>query len=315
MKYKICVTGGAGFIGSHLVDRLVQEGHRVFVIDNFFTGAGENLNNQITGFYPNDIQDPQIIEIFKNEKPDIVFHLAALANVSLSMEEPNETISVNVNGTLNLLEASKKAGVKKFIFISTGGALYGESKRLPADESTKINPESVYGLSKFIGEELIKLYGRVYGINFTILRLPNVYGPRQNPKGEAGVVAIFTNQMLNNERPVIFGDGNKTRDYVYVLDIVEACFLVMTKGNKEILNLGWSKEIKDIEIFKSIKSNLDKDTQPIFDNFRIGEVKKICLNNKRAKKVLGWKPKTKLSEGISTTVKYYQTKKHDKQKT
>jgi len=300
---KILVTGGVGFIGSHIVDAYINLGYKVVVIDNLSTGFRKNLNPKAK-FYKADIGDLLKIEkIFQKEKPQIVNHHAAIAEVVKSLRDPLPTLNVNVIGTINLLLAAGKIRVKKFIFSSTGGAIYGQPDKIPADENTPAIPLSPYGLSKLLGEECIKFYARIFGFDYLIFRYPNVYGPRQNPKGEAGVVAIFSGLMKKDKRPTIFGDGTKTRDYVYVDDIVKANIIGFKKGKNEIFNLGWAKKISDQKIFDTIAKNLNFKKPPIYVPFRRGEVYQIALSAKKARKNLGWQPKISSEKGIRKTVK------------
>ena len=302
---RILVTGGAGFIGSHVVDRYVDLGHEVAVIDNLSTGFEKNLNAKAK-FFKADIRElEKIYEIVGDFKPDVINHHAALAEVTKSIENPSDTLAVNVMGTANVLLAGGKASIKHFIFSSTGGAIYGDPVHLPADESCKPAPLSPYGLSKLLGENIIEFYARIYGLTYTIFRYSNVYGPRQNPGGEAGVVAIFTNLIKSGTRPTIFGDGSKTRDYVYVGDIVSANELALDTTENNLLNLGWGKEISDQEIFDAIASALNFSEDSIYAPFREGEVSKISLDSTKARKILGWVPKVNITEGINITTKCY----------
>jgi len=300
---KILVTGGVGFIGSHIVDAYINLGYKVVVIDNLSTGFRKNLNPKAK-FYKVDIGDlPKIEKIFQKEKPQIVNHHAAIAEVVKSLRDPLPTLNVNVIGTINLLLVAGKIRVKKFIFSSTGGAIYGQPDKIPADENTPAIPLSPYGLSKLLGEECIKFYAKHYGFDYLIFRYPNVYGPRQNPKGEAGVVAIFSGLMRKGKQPTIFGDGSKTRDYVHIDDIVRANIIGLHKGKNEIFNLGWAKKISDQKIFDTIAKNLNFKKPPIYAPFRHGEVYQIALSAKKARKNLGWQPQISLEEGIKKTVK------------
>ncbi|MFB0518121.1 MAG: NAD-dependent epimerase/dehydratase family protein, partial [Acidobacteriota bacterium] len=260
---KVLVTGGAGFIGSHVVDYLIAEGHEVVVVDNLSMGRRQNINPRAK-FYQMDICHEGLKELFQKERPDVVNHHAAQVNLRLSVEDPLSDAGVNLLGSLNLLESSRRTGVKKLIYISSGGAIYGEPKKLPVREEDPICPLSPYGLHKYMVELYLSLYFQSYGLHYTILRYPNVYGPRQDPKGEAGVVAIFSQQMLRGEQPVIFGDGSKTRDYVFVEDIVEANILAMEEGDQETYNLGWAREVTDQEIFDRVREALASDIQPIY---------------------------------------------------
>lgn len=304
---KVLVTGGAGFIGSHLVDRLIEIGHEVAVVDNLSTGKEENINRRAK-FYRLDIRDSKLEEVFASETPEIVNHHAAQVSVTKSVTEPLWDAQINILGSLNLLELARPYKVKKFIYASTGGAVYGEPEYIPADEEHKVAPLSPYGISKFMVEKYIAVYGHNYGLPYTILRYSNVYGPRQDPHGEAGVVAIFNQQMLANIQPTIFGDGSKTRDYVYVADIVEANILALSQGDGEIYNLGWGKEITDYSIFDEVRKALNYSGEPSYSSKRPGEVENIALNAAKARKSLGWEPKISLTEGIKEATSYYKTK-------
>lgn len=298
-KSKILVTGGAGFIGSHIVDAYIKLGHKVIIIDNLSTGFKKNINPKAI-FYKMDIRDKKSIEkIFKKEKPQIVNHHAAIAEIIKSLRDPIPTIETNVIGTINLLMTGKDTGIKKFIFASTGGAIYGEPKKIPADEKTPAAPLSPYGLSKLQGEEAIACYARNFRFDYLIFRYPNVYGPRQDPRGEAGVVAIFSDLIKNGCKPTIFGDGTKTRDYIYVDDIIRANVIALTKGRNEILNLGWGKKISDQMIFDAIAKNINNNIDnPIYVPYRKGEVYQIALSAKKAKHKLNWSPKITFENGI-----------------
>jgi len=302
---KIIVTGGAGFIASHIADRYIKDGNRVIIIDNLSAGFRKNINPRAK-FYKADIRNlSQIKRIFKKERPEIVNHHAAIAEVIKSVRNPIPTFETNVLGTANVSLAFGNFGVgkrKKFIFSSSGGAIYGDPKKIPADESTEIAPVSPYGLSKFLGEEIIKFYSREFGFKYLILRYANVYGPRQNPKGEAGVVAIFGRLIKIGIRPKIFGDGTKARDYVYIDDIVRANTLGLKRGGNEILNIGLERKISDRKIFDTIAKLLHYSDTPIHAPYRKGEIYQISLNARRAGKILDWRPRISLEDGIKKTL-------------
>jgi len=302
---KFLVTGGAGFIASHIVDRLVNDGSQVVVVDDLSTGSEDNLNVKAK-FYKMDIRSPELASVFEAEKPDYVSHHAAQASVIKALREPALDAQVNIEGSLNLIHLSQKYGVKKIVYASTGGALYGEPKYLPADENHPVNPLTPYGVSKHTVEHYLYLYDVNYGLNYTVLRYANVYGSRQNPRGEAGVIAIFTQKMLYGERPIIFGDGTATRDYVYIDDIVEANMLALDRGDRGIYNIGTNREASVNEIFYILKAELDYRLDPINEPKRAGEVQRICLTNDKAKAELRWIPKVKLEEGIKRTIRYYR---------
>lgn len=304
---KILVTGGAGFIASHLVDRLIAEGHCVIVVDNLSAGRKENVNPKAL-FYKVDICDSIALEdVFKKEMPEIVDHHAAQVNVTKSVEKPIYDANVNILGSLNLCELSKKYQIEKFIYASTGGAVYGEPKNLPVKETYPIEPLSQYGVSKHTVEHYLSIFYKLYGLNFTVLRYPNVYGPRQSPHGEAGVVAIFSELILQNKRPTIFGDGSKTRDYVYVEDLIMANLSVLNNvGNGEMYNLGWGREISDLEVFNTVRRALESDIDPIFSKKRPGEIDHISLDSSKAMKELKWTPKVTFEEGVKLATQYYR---------
>jgi UDP-glucose 4-epimerase len=296
---KVLVTGGAGFIGSHIVDELVKNGYGVVVVDNLVTGNKNNINPKVE-FVEGDITNKNLDEKINFQEIDVVIHQAAQINVRKSVENPIYDGDINVLGTLNILENMRKYDVKKIIYASSGGAVYGEPKHLPVDENHPIAPLSPYGLSKYCGEEYIKLYNRLYGIEYCILRYSNVYGERQDPRGEAGVISIFIDRILNNESPVIFGDGNQTRDFVYVGDVARANLMAFDWKN-EIVNIGTGKETSVNELFKVIADELNYKDKPIYDKPREGEVRRIYLDIKKAEK-LGWKPEIDLKEGIKRVV-------------
>ena len=304
---RVLVTGGAGFIASHVVDALVKEGHEVAVVDDLSMGKREQVHPSAR-FYRVDIRDRQALEeVFRTERPEVVNHHAAQADLRRSMSEPSFDASVNIVGSLNLLEFSLTHKVRKFINISSGGAVYGEPQRLPVDELHPIHPVSVYGVSKYAVEQYLRLFDG-FGLDYTILRYANVYGPRQNPAGEAGVVAIFSRQMLAGECPTIFGDGTKTRDYVYVDDIVAANLLAMTekRASGRSYNVGLGREVSDRQIFELVRRAAGATVEPIAASKRPGEIDRICLDASLAKAELGWEPTIFLEEGISQTVAFYQ---------
>ena len=300
---KILITGGAGFIASHLVDALISAGHKVSVVDNLSTGDIYNVN-KAANFYEVDILDSfKLKSIFEFEKPDLVSHHAAQTSVRLSEESPTKDVSTNVIGTLNILNLCLTYKVKKIVFSSTC-AVYSEPSYLPMDEEHPIDPKSIYGLSKYTAENYIRFFSKSSHLKYTIFRYGNVFGPRQNPLGEAGVVSIFTGQMLNGIRPVIYGDGNKTRDYIFVNDIVMANLNVLdVAGDNQTFNLASGKEISDFEIFSSVRNSIGIDVEPSFANIRKGEAERVSLSIKKANEILRWEPKTLLDQGILEVVR------------
>lgn len=302
---KILVTGGAGFIGSHLVDALIERGDEVVVVDNLSTGRRENVNPQ-TKLYELSVGDLGLADIFERERPDIISHHAAQIDLRRSVAEPLFDAQENILGSLNVIVNSIRYGVKNFIYASSGGAVYGEPQYLPVDENHPINPTSQYGVSKHTVEHYLHSYALQYGLNYVVLRYPNVYGPRQNPLGEAGVVAIFARQMLGGERPTIFGSGDKTRDYTYVSDVVSANLLAMEQGKNAICNIGTAVETSDQEIFDTLAAALGYDGSPLYTSVRPGEIQRICLDWSKAERELGWRPQLSLKEGIAKTVAYFK---------
>ncbi len=302
---KILVTGGAGFIGSQVVDKYIEEGHTVIVVDSLVTGHEKNLHPQAT-FYNCDITSPKLLEIFQKEKPDIVNHHAAQMNVRRSIEEPVYDAQTNVVGLINVLSCAIETKVKRFIFISSGGAMYGDAPILPTPEETDPMPLSPYGLAKHIGEQYVELYHRLYGMSYVILRYANVYGPRQNPEGEAGVIAIFIDNMLNGKKATIFGDGEQTRDYVYVADVVAANSKAVAAGENKILNLGTGREVSVLELHSVIQEILLVSEKPEFAEKRHGEVFRGALNCTAAENILSWKATVDLKKGIEKTVQWFK---------
>lgn len=302
---KALVTGGAGFIGSHLSDRLIESGHEVVIVDDLSTGQTENLPAEAK-FYQADIRDEALADIFESERPEVVFHHAAHADVTHSVKDPRHDASVNILGTLNLLECCRQYGVAKLIYANTGGALYGEPTYSPVDESHPIAPLSPYGVSKRTAEQYLHVYHVNHGLQYTSLRYPNIYGPRQNPHGEAGVVAIFAMLLLTGGRPTIFGDGSKTRDYLYVGDVVDANLLALNSEACGIYNLGRGIEVTDLEMFEAVRDAVGSKTRPKFAEVRPGEVEHMALDASRAREGLGWEWQTDLAEGIAAAVDYYR---------
>ncbi|MCL5019160.1 MAG: NAD-dependent epimerase/dehydratase family protein [Patescibacteria group bacterium] len=298
------ITGGAGFIGSNIVDIFIENGIDVAVLDDLSTGFIENLNSRAR-FYKVDIRDAAAVaEVFDAEKPDFVDHLAAQMDVRRSTIDPVFDAEVNIIGSLNIIINSLRVGVKKIIYASTGGAVYGEPEYLPADENHPVNPICQYGISKHTVEHYLYLYRYNYGLEYTVLRYPNVYGPRQNPHGEAGVVAIFTNKIISGEAPTIFGDGSQTRDYTYVKDVANANLIALEKGNGEIINIGTGLETSVNDIFNSLNTWCKTNLTPVYARERLGEIQRVALNADKAKRVLGWKPDYTLDRGLGETVEF-----------
>jgi UDP-glucose 4-epimerase len=302
---KILVTGGAGFIGSHIVDAFVERGHEVVVVDDLSSGRRENVNEQAT-FVEMDIRDDRVSELFARERFDVVCHQAAQMDVRRSVADPIFDARVNVLGTLNLLQSSVQNGVKKFLFASTGGAIYGEQDTFPADEEHPLRPLSPYGITKLTGEKYLYFYQVTYGLQHVILRYANVYGPRQNPHGEAGVVAIFTTRMLAGEQAVINGDGEQTRDYVYVADVVRANLLALDYPDSEVFNIGTGIETTVNQIFRTLNELTGAGAPEYHGPSKPGEQLRSVLSYDKATRLLGWKPEVELHDGLRRTVEYFR---------
>lgn len=302
---KVLVTGGAGFIGSHIVDRLIQEGHEVVVVDNLSTGKRRNLN-RAARFYKTDIQGWRLERVFRNERPNVVMHLAAQMDVRKSVEDPVFDAQVNVLGTLNILQQAVKHGVRKVVFSSSGGAIYGEQDVFPAPESHATKPLSPYGLSKLCGEQYLSYYERVGGIQVVNLRYANVYGPRQDPEGEAGVVAIFIQKLLNNEQPVINGNGRQTRDFVFVEDVVEANLAVMGQETAGTYNVGTGVETSINDLFRILAQHTGSICKELHGPAKKGEQARSVIDASKLRHELSWEPKMSLSDGLKRTVEYFR---------
>lgn len=298
----ILVTGGAGFIGSHIVDCYIKEGFRVVVIDNLSTGNKKNINKKAI-FYQMDLKDQGLDRIFKKEKIDYVNHHAAHISVQESLKNPLKNAKENIENLLRLLECCRKYHIKKFIFASTGGAIYGKTNQIPTNEKVIPTPQSPYGISKLACEYYVRFYGEIHRLPYVILRYANVYGPRQYADGEGGVIAIFIKKITQGESPVIYGDGEQTRDYVYVSDISEANFLALKIKGNHVLNIGTEKETTVNELLKKIKKELQKNIHAKNANPLPGEVRRSCLENSKAKKYIQWTPQISLEEGIRRTIK------------
>jgi UDP-glucose 4-epimerase len=304
---KILVTGGGGFIGSQLVETLLAEGHTPIILDNFSNGRKENLPEGVICYRRNLLSD-KVEKIFKKEKPDIVMHLAAQISVARSLENPAEDAAVNILGTVKLLGYSVKYGVKKFIF-SSSSAVYGTTDDVLTEE-TATSPISFYGTSKLVSESYIKLFGTSFSLPYTILRYANVYGPRQRSDGEGGVISIFIEQLLNDETPVIYGDGTQTRDFVYVEDVARANLLAIDNANNEIINISTNTQTSINLLYTLLSSKLDKPGTPDYQGTRDGDIKHSLLSNVKALDSLKWEPQYDLIGGLEKTVEYFREKAH-----
>jgi UDP-glucose 4-epimerase len=303
------VTGGAGFIGSNLVDSLLERGDEVTVVDDLSTGRMVNLDGALAKgaeLVEMDIREAEaLIRVFGEKRPEAVFHLAAQIDVRKSLSDPFFDASVNVGGTANVLEAARAAECGRLVFVSTGGAIYGEGEgqRIPLGEDAPIAPMSVYGQSKYAAEGYLALYERLYGLSGISLRLGNVYGPRQDPLGEAGVIAIFCGLLKEGGRPTVFGDGTQTRDYIYVGDVVSAALAAAESEVTGAVNIGTGKETDVLELIESLKSLSGNESfDPEFAPERTGEVQRIAIDAGRAERELDWRAEMNLDEGLRVTL-------------
>ena len=311
---KILITGGAGFIGSNVADACIQAGHEVVVVDNLFTGKLENLNAKAK-FYLADVRSAEIKKIFEIEKPDIVNHHAAQMSVPASVEDPAFDADVNVKGFINVLEAARRNDTKKVIFISSGGAVYGNATEYPTTEAYQPEPASPYAITKFVSEKYLAFYKHQYGLDYTVLRYANVFGPRQVPHGEAGVVAVFMDRLISGKGSVVYRYPEEprgmTRDYCFVGDVARANLLAIEKGSGQAFNIGTEVATHTLDLYSAIheavKSRLDIPKgleKPAIGDARPGDLKRSCLDFAKAKKELGWEPKAGLKEGLGLTLQW-----------
>lgn len=304
---KILVTGGAGFIGSHVVDLFISRGFEVVIVDDLSTGRASNLN-PAAKFYKMDIRNPKLREVFESERPDYISHHAAQMDVRRSVAQPLFDADVNILGSINVIECAKEFNVKHFVYISSGGAAYGEPEVLPCDEMHPVNPICQYGASKHTVEHYLYMYHVNYGLEYTVLRYPNVFGPRQDPHGEAGVVAIFTGKMLLGEPVTINGDGEQTRDFVFVRDCAFGNYLAVTVEHPSgIYNLGWGRPTSINEIFTNLAEITNYTQAAAYGAAKVGETRHIYLSADKAKRELGWAPTISLEDGLRETVEYFKT--------
>lgn len=302
---KILVTGGAGFIGSNVVDAYVEAGHQVVVVDNLSSGNRTNLNPAAT-LYEMDLRSPELGDVLAEERPEVVNHHAAQIDVRRSVADPLYDASINIMGSIALLEACRKAGVRKVVYSSTGGAMYGEPECLPCEENHPIRPLSPYGASKATVEHYLFMYRQNFGLSYTILRYPNVYGPRQDPFGEAGVIAIFTERMLRGEPVTINGSGEQERDFIYVGDCVSANLLALEAGDGREYNLGWGLGVTVNEVYHRLKAITGYSLEAAHGPAKTGETFRIYLGTSRIQKELGWAPQVPLEEGLARTVQFFR---------
>ena len=302
---KILVTGGAGFIASHITDAFIDQGHEVFVLDNLSTGFKKNINPKAE-FIESDICDQSLSQLFEKEKFEVVNHHAAQMDVRRSVADPAFDANTNIIGTINLLQNSVRNGVRKFIFASTGGAVYGEQNYFPADENHPTSPLSPYGISKLAVEKYLFFYSTQYKLNYTVLRYANIYGPRQNPFGEAGVVAIFSSKLLKKEQTIINGSGKQTRDYVFVGDVVKANLLTITDEKSDIYNVGTGKETDVNELFSELNKITGNNAAEKHGPAAPGEQMRSVITSEKLFKKFTWKPDTELHIGLENTVDFFR---------
>lgn len=306
---KVLVTGGAGFIASHVADAYIAAGHDVAIVDDLSRGFRNNVNARAR-FYQGDVRDREFLEsVFQREKPDAVNHHAAQMDVRRGVQEPIFDASVNILGSINVLDACVAHKVQRVIYISTAGAAYGEPKEMPVCEGDPINPITPYGISKHTVEHYLFTYRVLYGLTYVVLRYGNVYGPRQSSKGEAGVFAIFCERILGGVRPVIYGDGSKIRDYVYIEDVARANVLALERGTGEIFNIANGVATTDYEVFRVVRDGLGlRNLEPDYVPVRPGEIDRIYLNISKAERLLGWRAAVSLEEGARRTVAFFKNR-------
>ncbi len=303
---KILVTGGAGFIASHIVDAYINAGHDVVVMDDLSSGSKRNVHPRAT-LVEMDIRSPEVEKVFRTERFDVVNHHAAQMDVRRSVADPKFDASVNVLGGLNVFEHARAHGVRRIIFASTGGAIYGEQDVFPATEEHPLRPLSPYGITKLSTEKYLFYYKAVHGIDHVILRYANVYGPRQNPHGEAGVVAIFASKLVRGEQPVINGDGMQTRDYTYVGDVVRANLLALSVKGSNIYNVGTGRESDVNLLFRVLRDHLNPSAAEQHGPAKAGEQMRSVISHAKIARELGWKPTVALEDGLRTTAEYFRT--------
>ncbi len=301
---RVLVTGGAGFIGSHIVDLLVETGHQVAVVDNLSTGHFENITPRIN-FYKQDICDRAFTETIAREKPEAVIHLAAQADVQCSINNPLADASNNILGAINLLQTCTSYGVGKIVYASTA-AVYGNPSHLPLDEGHLVEPQNPYGISKCTVEHYLRVYKEISKINYTVLRFANVYGPRQDSAGEGGVVAIFADKILKGERPHIFGNGEQTRDFVYVKDVAFAGIAALHRGDGGVFNISTGEGISVNRLFRELLEITGSRLEPVYKLPRPGDITHSYLANRSACTTLDWRPRYSLADGLRETVAFYR---------
>jgi len=305
---KVLVTGGAGFIGSHLCDALIERGHDVHVIDDLSGGYREQVPAQAT-LHEMDIRDTRVVDVWKEHRFELMFHLAAQMDVRRSVADPRYDADVNVGGLLNLMEAGRQHGLKRVVFSSTGGAIYGEPEFAPQTEDHTLQPLSPYGITKLCSEKYLFFYEDTHDIEYVALRYGNVYGPRQNPHGEAGVVAIFCERMLDGKQPIINGDGRQTRDYVHVRDVVAANMAALNVQGSGVYNVGTSVETDVVELFETLRDVLAPDMPTEHGPGKPGEQKRSVLSYAKTQSHLNWQPTVDVRDGLAETARWFRDRK------
>lgn len=310
MITRALVTGGAGFIGANLVNRLVDEGTQVLVVDDLSSGKLERLaiartEGEVT-FHQMDVRRPEVEDLFARFRPEVVFHLAAQIDARRSVVDPVEDVSINVVGGVNVMRAAALSGTARFVFASSGGASFGSTDVLPTPETEPRHPESPYGVSKVVTDDYLRYFAVAHGLEYVSLGFSNVYGPWQDPHGEAGVVAIFARMLLSGTAPTIFGDGGITRDYVFVEDVVDACMRAAEKGGNLYLNIGTGRETTLNELYELVAAAVGSSIRPVHAAPKAGDVPRSCLDASKARNVLGWEPWVTLEEGIGNTVEWFR---------
>ncbi len=305
---KVLVTGGAGFIASHICDRLIAIGHQVIVVDNMSSGKWENLNSKVV-FYNVDICDPGLASVFEQEKPRVVIHHAAQVNVNRSLQNPARDAYVNTVGSINLFQNSFRFKVEKIIYASSA-AVYGEPVYLGMDEKHPANPLSFYGISKLAPEYYLHAYASLYKFKYTILRYSNVYGPRQGTEQEGGVISIFMNNFAGHEESIVFGDGTATRDFIYVADVVDANIKCLELADGDTVNISTNQQTSILDLYYQIKLLFESRLEPVFTEKRLGDIQHSYLVNSRARQILKWEPRVSLPTGLKLTALYYNDGKN-----
>ncbi|MBS1261517.1 MAG: UDP-glucose 4-epimerase [Calditrichaeota bacterium] len=306
----VLLTGGAGFIGSHIADHLLADGHEVFVIDNLSSGRRSNVPEG-AGFRELDIRDSAVGELWAEHRFDAIVHMAAQMNVRASVDDPCFDADVNLVGLLNLMEHGRRHGLRRVIFAGSGGAAYDDNAPHPTPEHEPPNPLSPYGIAKVASEMYLEFYRETYGITYTVLRIANAYGPRQNPHGEAGVIAIFAERLLAGERPVIFGSGRQTRDYVYCEDLARICTIVLERDENDVYHAGTGIETDVLQLLAMIQQHAGTEVEPEFAPAKPGENMRSSLAIGKARERLGWTPEIDLDHGIRRTVEFFRRKQRD----